>query len=176
MREVHWATRGAFIPGMTYAPFSIAMLAASLVTIAAHAAENGERFPRFASFKTPQTFMREGPSKENRVKWVYRRRGLPVEVLAKYDVWRRVRDSDGEIGWVHAAMLSTDRTVLVVGPENAVMREDQRYGTPVVAEIQPGAVGKVTSCGRLACEVLFGNVEGWVDRSRLYGVYVDELF
>jgi SH3-like domain-containing protein len=143
---------------------------------AARAAENGERFPRFASFKAQQTFMREGPSKENRVKWVYHRKGLPVEVLAKYDVWRRIRDWDGEIGWVHVAMLSAERTILIVGPENAVMREEERYGTPVVAEIQPGAVGELKGCRRLACEVAFGNVEGWIDRSRLYGVYVDELF
>src|SRR6185295_817457 len=123
-----------------------------------------------------QTFMREGPSKENRVKWVYHRRGLPVEVLAKFDVWRRIRDSDGEIGWVHVAMLSPERMALVVGPDNAPMRDEERYGTPVVAEVEPGAVGELKGCGRLACEVSFGNVKGWVDRSRLFGVYVNELF
>jgi SH3-like domain-containing protein len=154
---------------------ALALCAAAAITAAANA-QDTERFPRFASFKGQQTYMREGPSKENRVKWVYHRRGLPVEVLAKYDVWRRVRDWDGEIGWVHVAMLSSDRTVLIVGPDNAVMREDERYGTPVVAEIQPGAVGELRSCGRLACDVQFGNFEGWVDRSRLYGVYVNELF
>ncbi len=62
---------------------------------------------------------------------------FPVEVLAKYDVWRRVRDADGEIGWVHVAMLSSARTALVVGPDNAPMREEERYGTGVVAEVQP---------------------------------------
>lgn len=145
--------------------------------VAARAAdESAEHFPRFASFKSAQTFMREGPSQENRVKWVYHRKGLPVEVLAKFEVWRRVRDSDGEIGWVHVAMLSSARTALVVGPDNAAMRDEERYGTSVVAEVQPGAVGELKACGRLACEVAFGEVEGWVDRSRLYGVYVNELF
>lgn len=155
-----------------------AFVAATFLMVAgpSRAADSDEHFPRFASFKSSETFMREGPSKETRVKWIYHRRGLPVEVLAKYDVWRRVRDSDGEIGWVHLAMLSTDRTALVVGPDNAVMREDERYGTPVVAEVQPGAVGELKSCGRLACEISFGNIDGWVDRSRLYGVYLDETF
>jgi SH3-like domain-containing protein len=160
---------------MRFFRFVIAFAAMGFVALAARA-QDGEQFPRFASFKDQQTYMREGPSKENRVKWVYHRRGLPVEVLAKYDVWRRVRDWDGEIGWVHVAMLSSDRTVMIVGPDNAVMREEERYGTPVVAEIQPGAVGELSGCGRLACEVKFGNFEGWVDRSRLYGVYVNELF
>jgi SH3-like domain-containing protein len=166
-----------FVSGPPVIRIVLAVCAAAAVLAgAARAADDGERFPRFASLKGQQTYMREGPSKENRVKWVYHRRGLPVEVLAKYDVWRRVRDWDGEIGWVHVAMLSPDRTVLIVGPDNAVMRDGERYGTAVVAEIQPGAVGELKGCGRLACEVQFGNFEGWVDRSRLYGVYVDELF
>jgi len=147
-----------------------------LVVGPSRAADSDEHFPRFASFKSGETYMREGPSKETRVKWIYHRKGLPVEVLAKYDVWRRVRDSDGEIGWVHVAMLSGDRMALVVGPDNAVARQEERYGTPVAAEVQPGAIGELKSCGRLACKIAFGDVEGWIDRSRLYGVYVNETF
>ena len=152
-----------------------AVCLAAAVAVPALAQDN-ERIPRFASFKNGETYMREGPSKENRVKWIYHRRGLPVEVLAKFDVWRRVKDSDGEIGWVHVTMLSSDRTVLVTGHDNAPMRDAESYGSAVVAEVQPGAVGQLKSCGRMACEISFGNVEGWVDRSRLYGVYVNEIF
>ena len=147
-----------------------------LAATASRAADSDEHFPRFASFKSGETYMREGPSRETRVKWIYHRKGLPVEVLAKYDVWRRVRDADGEIGWVHVAMLSTDRMAVIVGPDNAVARQEERYGTPVAAEVQPGAIGELKSCGRLACKISFGDVEGWIDRSRLYGVYVDEVF
>ena len=152
------------------------ILAAALIAVVASAAESDEKLPHFASFKNGETYMREGPSKENRIKWVYHRKGLPVEVLAKFEVWRRVRDSDGEIGWVHVAMLSSERTALVIGPTNAMMREDEDYSASVVAEVQPGAVGELKSCGRLACKVSFGNITGWIDRSRLYGVYVAEIF
>src|SRR5262249_41669563 len=100
----------------------------------------------------------------------------PVEVLSKYEVWRRVRDSEGEVGWMHVAMLSTQRTALVIGSEHAVLRDEESDGAGTVAEVEPGAVGTLKSCGRAACEVEFGNLDGWVDRSRLYGVYVNEMF
>ena len=137
---------------------------------------SAEQFPRFGSFKSAETFMREGPSASSRIKWVYHHKGLPVEVLAQYDVWRRVRDSDGEIGWVHAAMLSKERTALVTGTGYASMRAEEKYQSDVVAEVQPGAIGELRSCTHLACKVTFGDTTGWVDRSRLYGIYVAETF
>ena len=71
-------------------------------------AASDEAFPRFESLRSDKVYMREGPSLQHPVKWVYRWKGLPVEVLGAYDVWRRVRDKDGIVGWIHVAMLSTD--------------------------------------------------------------------
>ena len=71
--------------------------------------------PYFVSVKTDEAYMREGPSDMHRVKWIYRRKGLPLEVIASFDVWRRVRDMDGEIGWIHMALLSRERTVAMNG-------------------------------------------------------------
>ena len=48
--------------------------------------------PRFASLKTDRVNLREGPSKEHATKWVYERAGLPVEITAEFEIWRKVRD------------------------------------------------------------------------------------
>ena len=61
--------------------------------------------------------MREGPTYRHPILWVYRRKGLPVEIVAQFDVWRRVRDADGTMGWVHASMIAETRTVLVTAPK-----------------------------------------------------------
>ena len=149
----------------------------ALLTVAAFvAARAGETpvLPRYESLKEETVYMREGPSTEHRVKWVYHRKGLPVEVLAEYEVWRRVRDADGEIGWVHVAMLARERTALIRGSANAPVRKREDSTAAVVAEAQPGAIGRIESCGPIACELKFDAVEGWVDRSLLWGIYADE--
>jgi SH3-like domain-containing protein len=97
-------------------------------------------------------------------------------VIAEYDVWRRVRDPDGEVGWIHVAMLSRDRTALVRGTGLAPVRRREDSTSPVVAEAQIGAIGQIESCGPIACELKFDKAEGWVDRSRLWGVDADEHF
>ena len=52
----------------------------------------GLPLPRYVSLKPSDTPMREGPSKDNRVKWVFKREGLPLEIISEYETWRRVRD------------------------------------------------------------------------------------
>jgi SH3-like domain-containing protein len=160
----------------TKASLSMVVLTSALVgsSVPGGAAETDSYF---ASFKSDQVYMREGPSPNNRVKWVYRRKGLPVEVLAAFDVWRRVRDMDGEIGWVHVALLSRNRTVVVAaGADAAVRGRQDESASDIIAEAKPGAIGKLMGCGKLACQVKFDGAAGWVERARLWGIRDGEQF
>ena len=85
-------------------------------------ADDTPRLPRFASLGVPKVYLRQGPTYKNRILWVYRRQGLPVEILAQFDVWRRVRMPDGAVGWMHVAMLSSTRTVVVTGKAKVPLR------------------------------------------------------
>jgi SH3-like domain-containing protein len=134
------------------------------------------KLPYFVSMKGDTTNMREGPSEDNRVKWVYHRRGLPVEVIATFEGWRRVRDMDGEIGWIHVALLSRERMALVRGGGQAPVRDTKDASSDLVAEATPGAVGRLEHCGAAACEVKFDGATGWVERTRLWGVHDGEQF
>ena len=141
----------------------------------ARAAED-VKLPYFASMKGETTNMREGPGSDSRVKWVYHRKGLPVEVIASFEVWRRVRDMDGEIGWIHVALLSRERMAVVKGKAEAAVRGRADAKSDVLAEAAPGAVGRLEHCAATACEVKFDGAKGWVDRSRLWGVHGGEEF
>jgi SH3-like domain-containing protein len=146
-----------------------------LAPLTARAAEEA-KLPYFASMKSETTNMREGPGEDSRIKWVYHRKGLPVEVIASYEVWRRVRDMDGEIGWIHTALLSRERMVLVKAGGEAAVRDRADAKSAVRAEAKPGAVGRLEHCGAVACEVKFDGATGWVDRNRLWGVHGGEQF
>ena len=73
----------------------------------------GLPIPRYVSLKTDRVNLREGPSKEHATTWVFQRAGLPVEITAEFETWRRVRDSEGAEGWVLHSLLSGRRTALV---------------------------------------------------------------
>ena len=132
--------------------------------------------PYFVSMKNETTNMREGPSPDTRIKWVYHHKGLPVEVIASFDAWRRVRDMDGEIGWINQALLSRERTALVSGQGDVDIHSSADAGSKTVAEAQPGAIGVLKGCGPSACRVRFEGADGWVERTRLWGVHAGEQF
>src|SRR5690242_1596235 len=74
---------------------------------------SGLPVPRYVSLKSDHVNVRSGPTKDNDVAWVYTRSGLPVEITAEFENWRRVRDSEGAEGWVYHSLLSGRRTAVV---------------------------------------------------------------
>ena len=114
------AQTGSVRFGLTYR-FVIAALA--LVVAAASASGAEEKVPRFASLRADEVNLRTGPGERYPVEWVYQRKGLPVEVTAQSDVWRRVRNSDGTEGWVHERMLTSSRSQVVTGAPRTLRSE-----------------------------------------------------
>jgi SH3-like domain-containing protein len=132
--------------------------------------------PYFASIKSDKIYMRVGPGEDYEIKWVYHRKGLPVEVLGSYDAWRRVKDMDGETGWIHTTLLSRERTAVVIGGNIATVTRSDEAGSEVVAKAKPGTVGTLRHCDAQSCEVKFDGVQGWVPRARLWGISDGENF
>jgi SH3-like domain-containing protein len=136
----------------------------------------GLRLPRYASLRFDKTNVREGPSKTHRTAWIFQRAGLPVEIIGEFDIWRRIRDSEGAEGWVLASLLSGRRAALVAPWRKA--EEAQLYaklGAPnVVAKLQSGVLANVKTCQANWCRVFGDGFEGLIPQGDLWGVYPEE--
>ncbi len=128
----------------------------------------------FVSLRPEKVYLRSGPGAEYPIQWVYVRKGLPVEVLANFDIWRKIRDQDGVEGWVHQGMLSAKRTALVVGPVRN-LRHDAAVDSPTVAQLEPDVIVSISKCDASWCEVTAGEYEGWLERDALWGFEPGEL-
>lgn len=130
--------------------------------------------PRFVSLKASEGNVRRGPSLSHRIDWVFKRRDMPLEVTAEYGHWRRVRDREGAGGWVHYALLSGARTVIVEQPLlDLHVRPDER--TPVAAKLERGVIARLGDCDVEWCRVSSGGYKGWAPKSALWGVMPDEI-
>lgn len=140
---------------------------------------SGQPIPRFVSLKSDLVNVRQGPSWDHAVTWVFRRAGLPVEVLAEFEAWRQVRDSEGATGWVLSSLLSSRRTSLV-SPGKKTGETVQLYGkastsAAVLARLQGGLLVSVRSCNGQWCHVIVNETDGWIDQNALWGVYPGEV-
>ena len=133
--------------------------------------------PRFASLKTDRVNLREGPSKDHATKWVYERAGLPVEITAEFEVWRRVRDSEGVEGWVLHSLLSGRRTALVTPNkkgENSKIFARPSESADLAATLQSGVIVNIRNCDGAWCLVDGDGFKGYIQQLRLWGVYPNE--
>lgn len=134
--------------------------------------------PRFVSLKSDEVNVRKGPGWDHGVSWVFRRAGLPVEVIAESDVWRQVRDSEGATGWVLGTLLSGRRTVLVAPWEASTRTVDLQDGasksSQLTAKLAPGVLGDVSVCDGVWCKINAGGVSGYIAQDFVWGAYPGE--
>src|SRR5258708_4490879 len=81
--------------------FASALVASLLLAMAGHAADKNLPVPRFVTLRSDKVNLRVGPSEQYPIDWVFTRKNLPVEIVAEYGTWRKIRDIDGTEGWVH---------------------------------------------------------------------------
>ena len=150
--------------------------------------ETGLPLPRFVSLKAKAVNLRVGPGRKYGISWLYKKRGLPVEVIQEFDQWRRIRDSEGTTGWVLHSLLSSKRTALVAPWEKAEPLEGQSQEaaffdarnsasdeSSTIARVQAGLLVRVEECDKGWCAIEAQSTRAWMKQETLWGVYPNEL-
>jgi SH3-like domain-containing protein len=148
------------------------------------AGTTGLPVPRFVSLKADRVNLRQGPGTDYPTAWVFRRVGLPVEVIKEFESWRQVRDAEGTTGWVLGSMLSGRRTAVVLPweirpgqaqPAAAPLRDDDSATARAVAQLEAGVLANIISCDGRWCRVSVGEYRGYIEQTQLWGAYAGEI-
>ena len=143
---------------------------------------SGLQLPRYVSLKSDRVNLRQGPGTDYPTAWVYRRAGLPVEVLEEFEAWRKVRDAEGTTGWILSSLLSGRRTALVLPwelkpdaprPQVPLLQSGSTHAGPV-AMIEAGVIADIQSCDGEWCYVAIDSFKGYLEQTKLWGVYARE--
>ncbi len=137
---------------------------------------SGLPLPRFAALRSDDVNFRSGPGTRYPIEWVYKRRDLPVQIEREFEIWRLVRDPEGNKGWVHQATLTGRRTAIVVGGEH-VLRQAADPAAPPAARLKAGVILRLLACeaGSEWCSAQTGDYRGWIKRNEIWGVQPDEV-
>lgn len=163
----------AFLHPLFAAAFAFAMLVGPNLVAAA----TGLPLPRYVSLRASEVNVRTGPGVRYPVDWVFQRHGLPVEIVAEFDTWRKIRDTEGTEGWVHQSLLSGKRMLIVTGSATRTLRRKPSATARAIAKAEANVVGRLLECPKKSdwCRVHIGGFEGWMKRAAFWGVYPDEL-
>ena len=142
--------------------------------------KSGLPVPRFVSLANDETNVRAGPGQKYPIKWVINRKGLPVEVILEFEHWRKIKDHDGQEGWVFHTLLSGKRTALINSKNTVDVYEKPADSNGkkqrVSIRLESGVQVNIGRCDGSWCKVEVSGFSGWVERKSLWGVYADENF
>lgn len=151
---------------MTSRKFALIFL--SLAVVGPAAAQSDPELPYWASISVDEARMRKGPSPDVPVLWEYRRKDLPVKVIARHENWRRVEDPDGTRGWMAARLLSRTRTAIVTGGVRP-LRAEPSPSAAIAYRAEPGVVGRITDCKDGWCRFDVKGRKGWIETGHIWG-------
>lgn len=137
--------------------------------VAAAKTHSGYPVPRYVSLKYDRVNGRQGPSLQHPALWQYRRRGMPLIVVAEMDIWRKVRDINGDESWVRTQALSGDQNAIMV--EDGALLRKPRTTAPIVATVSKNSLFNIVECKSNSwCQVRSeSGHKGWVERRALWG-------
>ena len=143
-------------------------LIAILITLFFLTKSHSIEFNNFLCLKNDEVNLRQGPSFEYPIKFVYKKKYLPLEVLDRSDAWRKVKDLEKNSGWIHVSQLSKKKTAININSNELLYKKPKIYSKPV-AKLESGRLVLIKKCKKEWCKIKTGNYSGWIFKNALWG-------
>lgn len=134
----------------------------------------GYKLPRFLSIKSEEVNMRVGSSINYPIILQFIIKNMPIEITDEYDAWRKVKDIEGNEGWIHKSLLKGDRFAITNQPYETMAQIYRKPQGEVIGSIGKKNIVKINSCLTKWCKIEYGKYKGWMNKKNLWGVYKKE--
>ena len=124
----------------------------------------------FLSLKKNKVNVRQGPSFNYPIKFIYKKKYLPLIIVDKSDSWRKIKDYENNLGWIHISQLSKIKSVINIKNNAILYKKPTIYSKPI-AKIESGRLFVIKKCRNTWCKVKSENYIGWVIKSNLWGKF-----
>ena len=122
----------------------------------------------FLSLKNNEVNLRQGPSFKYPIKFTYKKKYLPVEILDKSETWRQIKDFENNSGWIHTSQLSKKKTAICIKNNSALYKKPTIFSKPI-AKLEIGRLVLIKRCKVKWCKITSGGFSGWIYKSSLWG-------
>ena len=122
----------------------------------------------FLSLKNNEVNLRQGPSFEYPIKFIYKKKYLPVKVLDKLETWRKITDFENNSGWIHASQLSNKKSAICKKNNSVLYKKPTIFSKPI-AKLEIGRLVLIKRCKVKWCKIASGGFSGWIQKNYLWG-------
>ena len=121
----------------------------------------------FVSLKKNKVNVRYGPSFESDVKYVYKKKNLPLKQIDKKENFRRIIDLKNNSGWIHISQIKKINSVIATN-DKILFKKPNSFAKPI-AQIKKGKLLIIQKCEKKWCKVNEKNFSGWIKKDNIWG-------
>ena len=121
----------------------------------------------YLMLKNSKVNVRMGPGLDYPVKFIYKKKYLPVKVIDKKENFRKVIDHKKNSGWIHISQLKKVNSVIVLS--NRILFKKPTFNSKPIANLENGRLLILKKCKKNWCEVRSQNYSGWINIDNVWG-------
>lgn len=125
-------------------------------------------YPHFAHIKSKSVHCRKGPGRSYSIETMFTR-PQPVLVLREHELWKKIKDKDGQVCWVHKNMVTQKKGKAFIKKNTLLHSKKNKHLVPI-ASLEEGVLVDINSCDGSFCSIHIDGYVGYVGQENLFGV------
>ena len=122
----------------------------------------------FLMLKNSKVNVRHGPSFDYPIKFIYKKKFLPVKVIDKKENFRRIIDHKKNSGWIHISQLRKSNSLIIM-EDKIIFNKNSKFSKPLF-KLQKGRLVILKKCLSKWCKIKTDNYTGWMETKNSWGV------
>ena len=122
---------------------------------------------KFLSLKKNKVNVRYGPSFDSKIKYIYKKKNLPIKQIDKKENFRRIIDLKNNSGWIHVSQLKKSNSIIIL--KNKILFQKASNFSKPIAKLEIGRLLVIKKCENNWCNVTTDNYTGWVKTKNIWG-------
>ena len=122
----------------------------------------------YVSLKYNKVHVRYGPSSNSPIKYIYKKKYLPLKVIDKKEHFRKIIDLKKNSGWIHKSQLIKSKSLITIS-EKILYTKPTKYSEPV-AKLEEGRLLILKKCLKNWCKIESDNYSGWIKNNNIWGI------
>ena len=121
----------------------------------------------YLMLKNSKVNVRMGPGLDYPVKFIYKKKYLPVKVIDKKENFRKIIDHKKNSGWIHISQLKKVNSIIVLS--NRILFKKPSFNSRPIANIDSGRLLVLKKCKKDWCKVSSQTYKGWINMDDVWG-------
>jgi SH3-like domain-containing protein len=122
---------------------------------------------KFLSLKNKKVNVRYGPGFNYPIKFIYKKKFLPVKIIDKKENFRRIIDFKKNSGWIHISQLKKSNSLIVL-KDKIVFKKASKFSKPII-KLEKGRLAIIKKCISDWCKIKTNKYEGWIQTKNVWG-------